>query len=106
MINILVAENDGNGFLVRFDRAEKPIFMLATSAFKQVVGRESREFDEQDKVWLIEETAKAALERFLVGASAWLQANVQRVAKTDLKSVNKGNSDGFDVMFDFAQSPF
>ena len=64
MINILVAENDGNGFLVRFDRAEKPIFMLATSAFKQVVGRESREFDEQDKVWLIEETAKANLERF------------------------------------------
>jgi hypothetical protein len=99
-ISISMAENGAAGFLLRFDRAEQPVFILANNAFKKIVGRENIRFDEQNKLWLIEAEVKPDLDRFLAGATAWLMAEVQTVDKNVLKRTGCANDAGFDVSFE------
>jgi hypothetical protein len=97
---ILCAELGADGFLLRFDRAEPPVFHLANNSFKKIVGREFREFDEQQKLWQIDAKARPELEQFIKGASAWLCADVRRVGKDELCRSGRGESSGFGVLFD------
>jgi hypothetical protein len=99
-ITISIAENGVAGFLVRFDRAEQPVFILANNSFKKIVGRENIRFDEQNKLWSIEAEAEPDLDRFLAGAKAWLMAEVRDVEKNELQRTGRAKNDGFDVMFE------
>lgn len=105
-ITISIAENGAAGFLLRFDRAEVPVFSLANNSFKAIVGRENIHFDETAKLWTVEAEAKPDLNRFLTGAKAWLMAEVRNVDKSELKRTGRAKDEGFDVVFEAEQRMF